>query len=278
MEIEQLFKAGSLRMGYSRPYSNYAENKSFWLFHTEEFAQYQAEDGTITFGIDRVNFEKDKSIDLLPFLKEYGKETDGVNAPGNARSFADGESTEGLKVLDYTNPLDVFLAETATLTGIGWIDNQLHIQLHTATDNIHTESGTSFPATSVHVYDPFSSQSGQVVEWDDSGDWFPEWYDYALDIKPEDVEQRWLVAEVREVKGVVEDNWEIQVPVSMLLPETGAEPAAQEEESDKKRKQSSLLLRHRLNRRQKTNRPLTRNSTIWIISCGGIFTAGPVAT
>ena len=231
MELVQWYRDEFPRMDYSRPYSNYAENKSFWLFHTDEFTQYQAEDGTITFGIDRVNFEKDKSIDLLPFLKEYGKETDGVNAPGNARSFADGESTEGLKVLDYTNPLDVSLAETAKLTGIGWIDNQLHVQMHTGAETIQTKSGTGFSATQVHAYDPISSLSSRVVEWDDSGDWFPEWYDYALDIKPEDVEQRWLVAEVREVKGVVEDNWEIQVPVSMLLKETGEETTAQEEAS-----------------------------------------------
>ena len=230
MEIEQLFKPDVLRMGYSRPYSNYAENKSFWLFHTEEFAQYQAEDGTIPFGIDMVRFEKDESFDMLPFLEKYGKETEGVNAPENARTLGDKESAEDLKVLDYTNPLDVPLTETAKLAGIGWIDNQLHIQLHTAAENIHTEGGTSFPATSVQVYDPFSSQSGQVVEWDENGDWFNDWYDYGLDIKPEDVEQRWLTAEVRETKGVVDDNWEVQVPIDMLLPETGAEPAAQEEE------------------------------------------------
>ena len=232
MEIEQLFKPDVLRMGYSRPYSNYAENKSFWLFHTEEFAQYQAEDGTIPFGIDMVRFEKDESFDMLPFLEKYGKETEGVNAPENARTLGDKESAEDLKVLDYTNPLDVPLTETAKLAGIGWIDNQLHIQLHTAAENIHTEGGTSFPATSVQVYDPFSSQSGQVVEWDENGDWFNDWYDYGLDIKPEDVEQRWLTAEVRETKGVVDDNWEVQVPINMLLTGSDEDAAVQKEETE----------------------------------------------
>ena len=230
MEIEQLFKAGSLRMGYSRPYSNYAENKSFWLFHTEEFAQYQAEDGTITFGIDRVNFEKDKSIDLLPFLKEYGKETDGVNAPGNARLLGNGMSAEDLKVLDYTNPLDVPLTETVKLAGIGWIDNQLHIQVQTAAETIQKDNSTAYSITNINVYNPFSSQSSQGMQWDDNGDRFPHWYDYVFDISPENAEQQWICAEVRETKGVVDDNWEVQVPIDMLLLETGAEPAAQEEE------------------------------------------------
>ena len=228
MEIEQWFKPEAPRMGYSRPYSNYAENKSFWLFHTEEFAQYQAEDGTITFGIDRVNFEKDNSIDLFPLLKEYGKETEGVNAPDNARLLINGTSAENLKILDYTNPLDVPLTQTEKLTGIGWINNQLHVQMHAAEETIQTESGTSFPATSVQVYDPFSSQSGQVVEWDENGDWFNDWYDYGLDIKPEDVEQRWLTAEVRETKGVVEVDWEIPIPVNMLLKGTDEDTVAQD--------------------------------------------------
>ena len=100
MELVQWYRDEFPRMDYSRPYSNYAENKSFWLFHTEQFAQYQAEDGTIALVIDLVKFENDISVDLIPFLEKYGKESEGVNAPENARSFADGESTEGLKVLD----------------------------------------------------------------------------------------------------------------------------------------------------------------------------------
>ena len=228
MEIEQLFKAGSLRMGYSRPYSNYAENKSFWLFHTEEFAQYQAEDGTITFGIDRVNFEKDKSIDLLPFLKEYGKETDGVNAPGNARLLGNGMSAEDLKVLDYTNPLDVPLTETAKLAGIGWIDNQLHIQVQTAAETIQTDNSTAYSITNINVYNPFSSQSSQGMQWDDNDDRFPHWYDYVFDIKPENAEQQWICAEVRETKGVVEADWEIPIPVYTLLKGTDEDTVAQD--------------------------------------------------
>ena len=229
MEIEQWFKPEAPRMGYSRPYSNYAENKSFWLFFIEQFAQYRAEDGTIPFGIDLVRFENDESFNILPFLEKYGKETEGVNAPENARLTGDGESTENLKVLDYTNPLDVPLTQTAKLTGIGWINNQLHVQMHAAEETIQTERGTSFPATTVSVYDPFSSQSGYLAQWDENGDWFMDWYEFVLDIRPENAAQRWICAEVRETKGVVDDNWEVQVPIDMLLPETGVDTAVQEE-------------------------------------------------
>ena len=229
MEIEQWFKPEAPRMGYSRPYSNYAENKSFWLFFIEQFAQYRAEDGTIPFGIDLVRFENDESFNILPFLEKYGKETEGVNAPENARLTGDEESTENLKILDYTNPLDVPLTQTAKLTGIGWINNQLHVQMHAAEETIQTESGTSFPATTVSVYDPFSSQSGYLAQWDENGDWFMDWYEFVLDIRPENAAQRWICAEVRETKGVVDDNWEVQVPIDMLLPETGVDTAVQEE-------------------------------------------------
>ena len=66
------------------------------------------------------------------------------------------------------------------------------------------------------------------MEWDDSGDSFPDWFEYVLDIKPEDNEQRWLTVEVRNIRGVVEDNWEIEIPVNMLLKETAEETAKQD--------------------------------------------------
>jgi len=229
MEIEQWFKPEAPRMGYSRPYSNYAENKSFWLFFIEQFAQYRAEDGTIPFGIDLVRFENDESFNILPFLEKYGKETEGVNAPENARLTGDEESTENLKILDYTNPLDVPLTQTAKLTGIGWINNQLHVQMHAAEETIQTESGTSFPATTVSVYDPFSSQSGYLAQWDENGDWFMDWYEFVLDIRPENAAQRWICAEVRETKGVVDDNWEVQIPIDVFLSENRGNTAVQDE-------------------------------------------------
>lgn len=228
MEIEQWFKPEAPRMGYSRPYSNYAENKSFWLFFIEQFAQYRAEDGTIPFGIDRVNFEKDNSIDLFPLLKEYGKETEGVNAPDNARLLINGTSAEDLKVLDYTNPLDVSLTETAKLAGIGWIDNQLHIQVQTAAETIQTDNSSAYSITNINVYNPFSSQSSQGMQWDDNDDRFPHWYDYVFDIKPENAEQQWICAEVRETKGVVEADWEIPIPVNTLLKGTDEDTVAQD--------------------------------------------------
>ena len=231
MEIDQQWdKAGYIPLEYSRPFSDFGENKSIWVLHIEQYAQYQTEDGTIALGIDRISFEKDDSFDLLPFLKKYGKETAGVEPPDNARLWSNGEytSAEGLKILDYTHPLDVSLTETAKLTGAGWIDNQLHVQLNTAAKTIRTESGISSSAVLVQVYDPFSSQSSRSVEWDDSGDSFPDWFEYVLDIKPEDNEQRWLTVEVRNIRGVVEDNWEIEIPVNMLLKETAEETAKQD--------------------------------------------------
>ena len=106
------------------------------------------------------------------------------------------------------------------LTGIGWIDDQLHTQIHFTADPIRTSDGVGHSGAGVNIHDSVSSE-GVVwpLGWDDNGDEFPDWMESVIDVRQEDAEDLRLTAEVWENKEIVKDDWEVQIPLEEVLAE-----------------------------------------------------------
>ena len=106
------------------------------LTHDGEFG-YEERDVKLT--LDNVHFSKTVWADLMPLLKEHMEPVEGVHPTADMWD-SDWEhrdkqlNPEDYKVLDYTKPLNFEVVPGEFVTGIGWIDNQLHVQIRMADD------------------------------------------------------------------------------------------------------------------------------------------------
>ena len=112
-------------------YHNGRENRDIFLVCQELEQQVKAEGRTAAVGVEYIRVQESHTTDLFPLLKQYGKTEKGVTPPRPDERYQDSPAVpEDVKILDYQQPLDVRLFGNIYLTGIGWIDDQLHIQFH----------------------------------------------------------------------------------------------------------------------------------------------------
>ena len=94
----------------------------------------------VTIGFTAINSNWKTELDLAPYLRQYGGDARvAEDLPKlDPKELYDSVFTEsdyralGIRVLDWTNPLDCPLAPDMALSGIGIIDGKLHVQLHFA--------------------------------------------------------------------------------------------------------------------------------------------------
>ena len=214
-----------------RLYINRAENKSIWLYEVEKPGLLQKKDSKLTFGIDNISIWDEKDIDLTPYLRECDKNAEGIELPEVDKNPTIPEASypDVEKILDYKHPLDISLWEGAKLTGIGWIDGRLHVQVQCTQDIMPIgDDEEAWVEAQVNLSTLAAHQYYRPLEWRDTSDWSLSGKELVLDVKPEDMEQSELTANIRKQKGLLKDNWELQVPISMLLKETGEDTVVQE--------------------------------------------------
>ena len=75
-------------------------------------------------------------VDLFPYLEQYGGEARTMEVPENARTlwghdnYDSGNAPASMRVIDNSTSLEIPLADTVFLSGIGMVDGQLHVQVH----------------------------------------------------------------------------------------------------------------------------------------------------
>ena len=206
-----------------------AEQKATYCCRAEYNEPISLEERIITAYVKELDLMEVTKTDLVPLLKQYGKETEGVEPSSIGKWFVAGghedfRMPENLKLLDPRQPLDIPLAREAVLTGIGWIDGQLHVQVHlTDMKRVSTDAGSN-TNWDVDILDYFSGTGFfeakvSPVKWDDTGDGETDWIEFILDCKPEDIDRISLEAEVTERTDTIEGNWMFELPFSAIQPE-----------------------------------------------------------
>lgn len=90
------------------------------------------------------SYREKANIDLFPYLEQYGGSVKTMTVPEEARILwqndnyelpdygedAPGPIPADMQVLDTANSLEIPLADTVRLSGIGMVDGLLHVQLH----------------------------------------------------------------------------------------------------------------------------------------------------
>ena len=196
--------------------------------YTQEFDEpVRNEDQTVTVKAPNIRHYLETDIDLIPLLREHGKTEEGVRMPRLLNSYPDqSELPKDLKVLDYNKPLDIPLFEDVNLSGIGWIDDQLHIQFHNTGRCGLTTEGTWYDSWGVWLTD--LDRNGieySELKWDENSDDFPEWIEYVINVKPDEAESLELATHIEVLKVILTGNWKIGIPLNQIWAESEEEPA-----------------------------------------------------
>ena len=194
----------------------------------------EPEDGLYLLEADDVYIYEDETVDLKPLLEKYGNAAEGVDPPADAWPYHNGIQgdpvPQDLKVLDYNNPADVVLTEKGKLllTGIGWIDGELHVQIHEADPafcETHDDGVSLIRRYSVAISnrsgegEAFGYSGDSPYAWNGSGGRWDEWLEFIFGSAPEDEETMTLTAELSYATRTVRDTWEFRIPVSAIRAE-----------------------------------------------------------
>ena len=234
MESDTLNSVSPMWLGYD------AETKKAFLAEKMgyDYIPTRPDDHPVTFSISYL--VPDEFTDLHPLLKEYGSAPETTAAPGNAlinraesNSFNDIRilEPEEVVILDPAKGPDLEINEYVRLTGIGWVDGKLHVQLH-YTELAMPPAGNDNTAIYYPVdawvtiptpldYD-ISDGHGlvksltQVLWWSEKPDNYMEYAEYIIECDPAEMEQTECSLQVRRYDRAIEGNWEVTVPYRMI--------------------------------------------------------------
>ena len=188
--------------------------KSFMAAYIQYYDTIQPDSRYVSIMINHINIIGETKTDLASLIEQYGKTAEGTEPPELLYT-----SPVDLKknVLDFHNPLDIPVDEDVTLTGIGWIDNELHVQLH-MTDRVirafaaKSDAGNSYVDGIQYCETGFEEES-----WDEDGNGRGDWAEFISEVKPEEKDS--VKAEIRIQKYIesVTDDWEIQIPLNRIM-------------------------------------------------------------
>ena len=186
-------------------------------------------------------------VDLFPYLEQYGSQVKTMNVPEDARTLWRADVYGGpeasipasMQVIDPAGSLEIPLAETVYLSGIGMVDGQLHVQLHFV-NHRKTVIGEYLGTVS---YRP--DETEVVLRDKDSEYWYddkyldsekfgngicgigwgtqpddpdtPEWTEiiFTADAAGLSADAQELFAEIREVVPVL-GTWNVEIPVRLI--------------------------------------------------------------
>ncbi len=232
-EEQQYTSDGPLCLSYDA-----AEKKGVYAQVYDFEPELISEDYEIPLFIESLGLVKVDETDLRPMLEQYGKDVKTAEVPGDARALryrvvsTDGSRPETAMILDPSANLKIPLNEYVELSGIGWIDGILHVQIHYP-DHVMKKISwdTEYFPTSCWLrmygadgispwhWHPEKLPDGVIGwEWDENGDEIGDWEEYIFPCEPIDVEEGVLRAELRdntswqEIKG----NWFVKIPMKMI--------------------------------------------------------------
>ena len=203
--------------------------------HTQEFTEpVRNGEQTVTVKAPNIRLEEEAEINLIPLLREHGKTEDGVRMPRLLDSYPDQSGLpKDLKVLDYNKPLDIPLFKDVKLSGIGWIDDQLHIQFHNTGRCGVTEGDSWYNAWSTWIDGQNWTEIGYSdLDWDENSDSFPEWTEYVINVKPDEAENLELTVHILVLKEILTGNWQVEVPLNQIWAESDEEEPVETAEAE----------------------------------------------
>ena len=213
-------------------YDDQAERKSTYIVCQELDREITPEDAAAAVGVTAIRVQEEKTVDLLPALKQYGGTAEGILPPKTVehRETEDGPVIpEGFRVLDYNQPLDVRLFKGVDLTGIGWIGGQLHVQFHNrGHEYVEMRNGRSSACSVGAVASVYGRTYRETnvdyspLLWDGDNDGWTDWSEYVFNCGPEEADQLELNASITITDRMLQDEWHLLIRPDQILAAPGA--------------------------------------------------------
>ena len=169
------------------------------------------------------------NIPILPLLDQYGKTCEGEPLSGKNRmtQYPSNMTIEDLKVLDSNSWLEQPISDdpemkNILLGGIGWIDDQLNIQVHSTDKNLRIEHSTgifySGPIMCRHEYRESGNYPRMAcAAWDEDDDYNMDRMEFILlNCQQEDLEELNYSLDVTYIREILEGNWEFNIPLDQI--------------------------------------------------------------
>ena len=165
--------------------------KKYWYNRTEDKEN-------LSVRLNYVHSIGKTNIPVLPLLEQYGKKYEGMPIPKSKYvSYSSNISSDEIKVLDSNPWLEKPISDDPEmknlfLGGIGWLDGQLHIQIHNTDKNLKY-SGSSFNAT-FRCHPDYSKYHASIPDkdtiiWGESDYRHIDWTEFIINCQPEELEE-----------------------------------------------------------------------------------------
>ena len=125
---------------FEQPMKDEASGKVIFGEHFRYQESITAADSVLKAHLPSFTSHRTTLVDLFPYLEQYGGEVRTMDVPESAwilwthdsyiEKPIDGGAPVAMQVIDNSNSLEIPLADTVFLSGIGMVDGQLHVQLH----------------------------------------------------------------------------------------------------------------------------------------------------
>ena len=200
-------------------YCDRTEHKCYYMLHLEHESAIGSDERIVNLTMRTVYFDHNGFFNLIPLLKEHMDPVEGVHPTktlwDNDWEHPDKElNPEDYKVLDYTKPLDIEVIPGVFVTGIGWIDNQLHVQIRMADGLYCYSSWIDGDLNGITCYD--RQVPNTPLSWADGDKYYDE---YIYDFTPENIDELSLILTSNISKDKIDGPWVVRFPLSAIFPE-----------------------------------------------------------
>ncbi len=204
-------------------YRDREEHKAYFIWNPRYKTQIGTDDRTVSLNLDNLSMEKNGWTDMTALLKQYGTVTEGIRAPENITDNRYDRmdrqlDPEKIRVLDYTKPLDIPLMNHVSLTGIGWVDDQLHVQIRMDIFYGFSLTFTERENGAENMTEKLTP--GSPLRWLDEGT-ETEYLEYIFDCEPEELETLKLTASMTIGQENLDGDWSVKFPLRTICPEAG---------------------------------------------------------
>ena len=235
---------------FEQPMKDEATGKVIFGEHFRYQGSITAADGVLKAHLPGFTSFRETVIDLFPYLEQYGSRVSTMDIPENARTLwghdsylddkpVDGNASAAMRVIDNSSSLEIPLADTVFLSGIGMVDGCLHVQLHYV-NHRKTVLGKG-PDTiafrpdeteimlrgkdSEYWYDSRYQDPGKLPDGISAIGWgtqqddpdTPEWAEiiFTADAAELSADAQELFAEIREIIPF-QGSWDAEIPVRLI--------------------------------------------------------------
>ena len=176
--------------------------------------------------------------DLHPILETYGDAAVIPASEADIQWYASWsgnveQAPEGLKLLDYTRNPEIPIHEHIAISGIGWIDGMLHVQVHNTSNGMIQAGEDSYYPVFCHIlmqladgWSPWARYRDNMDAVMDgvycvrmgSNEDMPEWSEFLFPCDPSEISGAKLEAQIPlgETFQTLKGYWAVEIPLSMI--------------------------------------------------------------